>query len=111
MVQTTRNIDIEKMQRVADVLKTISHPIRLLILELLEAVEPLNVSEILAELKARVEKGEESELEQSALSHHLSRMKSTGILKSKKKGMNVYYSLQDRHILKIFDCMENCSLI
>jgi len=98
----TRNLDPAKMIRVAEILKVIGHPLRLKILELLEAEEPLTVSEIQERLEVATE--------QSLLSHHLITLKRKGILASEKRGMHVWYSIQDRHLLEIFDCMEQCNL-
>lgn len=88
--------------RVAEILKTIGHTVRLQILEALEENEPLTVTEI----QDRIE----SETEQSLLSHHLIKLKDRGILRCEKQGMNVLYRLEDRNLLKIFKCMESCSL-
>ncbi|MFM9947767.1 MAG: ArsR/SmtB family transcription factor [Saprospiraceae bacterium] len=97
-----RTLDPEKINRVAEILKTIGHPVRLEILEVLEAEEPLAVSEIQERIGIPTE--------QSLLSHHLIKLKDKGLLRSEKRGMNVYYSLEDRKLLHIFDCMEQCTL-
>lgn len=103
MLTTKREISLEKLAKVAQVLKTISHPVRLEILEALEEEEPLAVGEILERVEA--------EVEQSMLSHHLIKMKNNGLLSSEKKGKHIYYSIIDRQVLKIFDCMENCDFM
>lgn len=103
MVTAKRIVNYEKISRVAEILKVISHPDRLDILEILEIEEPLSVSDI----QQRLQKS----IEQSMLSHHLIKLKDKGILRSEKKGMNVYYSLSDRNILSIFDCLDRCSVI
>lgn len=95
-------IDVEQIGRVAEILKTIAHPVRLEILQSLREEEPICVGEL--QVKIGIE------TEQSMLSHHLIKMKDKGILKCEKKGMHVYYSICDRHILSIFDCMANCKL-
>ena len=69
--------------RMAEVLKTIGHPLRLKVLEALEIEEPLSVTEILDRVPM--------EVEQSLLSHHLIKLKDKGILRSEKQGMHVYY--------------------
>lgn len=102
MIQSKRNISIQKLEQVAHVLKTISHPVRLQILEVLEEEEPLDVTTIRERISITVE--------QSMLSHHLIKMKDKGVLQSVKEGKSVLYSLCDRQILKIFDCMEKCDL-
>ncbi len=101
-VNIARDISAEQIQRMAEVLKTIGHPIRLKILEALEQEEPLCVSQIQERLPISTE--------QSLLSHHLIKMKDKGLLLSEKNGMHVYYKILDRQILNIFDCMEKCSL-
>ncbi len=100
-VQTKRNLSLEKIVKVAEILKTIGHPIRLQVLEILEVQEPRSVSDIQESLETTVE--------QSLLSHHLIKMKDKGLLRSEKKGMKVYYRLADRQVLNIFDCMEKCN--
>ncbi len=101
MKKTRRNLDFEHLETVAHILKTISHPVRLQVLEILEEEEPLTVSVIREKLTIKVE--------QSMLSHHLIKMKENGILKSTKEGKHIFYRIHDRQILKIFDCMENCN--
>jgi len=101
-VKSKRNLSSDKIVRVAEILKTIGHPIRLQVLGLLELNEPMNVSEIQENIEVTVE--------QSLLSHHLIKMKDKGLLRSEKEGMRVYYRLADRQILNIFDCMEKCDI-
>lgn len=93
-----RNINIEELAAIADVLKVIAHPVRLEIIELLEVFPKLCVSEMLNRI----------EIEQSQLSHHLSKMKDKGIVKSERDGKNIYYSLGFQNITNIFDCMQHC---
>ena len=103
MKTTKRNFSADKLSRVAKILKTIAHPVKLEILEILEAEEPLDVSTICGKI--------EMPCEISMMSHHLAKMKDNGILKSEKKGKQVFYSIADRQLLKIFDCMEGCNLL
>lgn len=88
--------------RAAEILKTIGHPVRLEILDILGTHTELSVSDIIENM--------ENSIEQSLLSHHLIKMKDKGILDSEKRGMHIFYSLRDKKILKIFDCMERCDL-
>lgn len=39
----------------------------------------------------------------SSISHQLSKMKEAGIVKSRREGKTVYYSLDDKHISEIFE--------
>ncbi|SJZ55018.1 ArsR/SmtB family transcription factor [Anaerorhabdus furcosa] len=45
---------------------------------------------------------EELQMSQSAVSHQLATLKKTHLIKSRKAGKNVYYSLADEHIVSIF---------
>ena len=98
--KSKRNIEFEKLERMAHVLKAISHPVRLKIVELLESNTQLSVAEILRQ----------TGIEQSLLSHHLTKMKDKGVLISFREGRNIYYTLAVEEIAKIFDCMETCDL-
>ena len=43
-----------------------------------------------------------TEMSQSAISHQLSKLKQTRLVKSEKRGKNVFYSLNDDHVRTIF---------
>jgi DNA-binding transcriptional ArsR family regulator len=101
MEQTRIWLNADTLLRVAEVLKTIAHPVRLSILEKLDGRKRLSVTELI----------EYTQIEQSLLSHHLIKMKDKGILLCKREGKNIYYELADEHILNIFECMENCSFV
>lgn len=103
MKTTKRKFDAAKMEGVAKLLKTIAHPVKLEILEVLESEEPLDVSTICARIGASCEI--------SMMSHHLAKLKDNGVLVSEKRGKQVFYSIADRQVLKIFDCMESCDLV
>lgn len=98
-----QNLDTDKLLRTAEILKTIAHPLRLKIIDILFQSEDMSVSEI--------QKYLEEEIEQSLLSHHLIKLKEKGILKSVKTGLNVNYSLIDKNLSLIFDCLISCQLI
>ena len=101
MQTTTKKLNAETLERVAEILKAIAHPIRLQVLEALKEHQTLTVTEM----------KEITSTEQSLLSNHLIKMKDRGLLKSVRKGKNIYYELVDENILKIFTCMENCDLL
>lgn len=85
-----RNIS-EKM---AKVLKTIAHPDRLLIIEILTNGEK-NVTEII----------ERIESSQSQTSQHLNLMTDKGILSRRRAGQYTYYKIANRDVLKILKCL------
>jgi len=98
-----RKLSTSKLQAVAKILKTIAHPVKLEILEVLDAEEPLDVSTICKRIGA--------ECEISMMSHHLTKLKDNGILTSEKKGKQVYYRIANRYILNIFDCMKKYEIV
>ncbi len=97
MIRTSAD-KVEKIQFAAEVLKTIGHPSRLQIIELLMHEEECSVAQIQENLG----------LEQSLLSHHLNRMKLRGILSSHKIGKQVFYAVKLQQVKKILECMDNC---
>ena len=88
----------EKLQIIAGKLKCLGHPIRLQIVDALRVEEPRTVTDLANFL--------DDPVEQSLLSHHLGKMRSMGILRAEKKGMFVFYSLEDRSVLDVFDISD-----
>ena len=93
-------VDPKKVEKVAFILKTIGHPVRLGIIDLLIHHKELSVNEICDQL----------ELEQSLVSHHLTNMKLKGILDSKREGKNIYYSLILQEVKTVIECMSKCPI-
>lgn len=91
--------EAEKLERIAFILKTVAHPIRLGIIRLLEIHETLSVSDICSNLKT----------EQSLTSHHLQNMKLKGILQVRREGRSMMYSLKEKDVTLLIQCLENCS--
>ncbi|MDN5203701.1 metalloregulator ArsR/SmtB family transcription factor [Fulvivirgaceae bacterium BMA10] len=94
------NIDVEKLEKVALILKTIGHPVRLGIIGLLTQDEELSVNEICERL----------DLTQSLISHHLSNMKLKGILQSRRDGKQIYYGLKLQEVVTVVKCMAECEI-
>ena len=90
--------EAEKLERIAYILKTVAHPLRLGIIHLLEQNTRLSVSEICESMGS----------EQSLTSHHLQNMRLKGLLSVKRDGRNMFYSLKERDISLIIECLENC---
>ncbi len=91
--------EAEKLERIASILKTVAHPIRLAIIHMLEQYPRLSVNEICEKLGT----------EQSLTSHHLQNMRLKGILSAKRDGRNMLYSLKERDVSLIIECLENCN--
>ena len=93
-----KRISYNKLGKVAEIFSGLAHPTRIEILEILEGGEVFSVGKILNEIK----------IDPTLLTHHLTKMKHMGILKSTKEGRNVYYQLAMPEITNILDCIENC---
>jgi len=91
----------KKLKVVAHVLKTVAHPTRIAIIHALKGNEGLSVSDICAKLGG---------VDQSLTSHHLSIMKLKGILGNRRNGRNIYYYLKLQEVIKVIDCVENCTM-
>jgi DNA-binding transcriptional ArsR family regulator len=92
---------IVKMDEAAYTLKAISNGTRLCVISLLSAQEEMNVSQL----------GEQLQCEQSLLSHHLTDMRAKGILNCRRDGKNCYYSLKNKQIVQIIDCIRTCQCV
>ena len=88
----------EKLKRIAFILKIIAHPTRLGIVHLLEQHPYLTVTEICTMLDS----------EQSLTSHLLQNMRFKGLLSVKREGRKMLYSLKERDVSLIIECLENC---
>ena len=90
--------EAEKLERIAYILKTVAHPLRLGIVHVLEQHPRLSVTQICEMLGS----------EQSLTSHHLQNMRLKGLLSVKRDGRSMLYSLKERDISLIIECLENC---
>ena len=87
-----RKLDNEELERLTEIYKLFGSVPRLRILL------QLNEGECAAN-----ELSEAAELSQSATSHQLKDLKQGRIIKSRKEGMNVIYSLDDNHIVEMLE--------
>ena len=89
----------EEIERAANMIKAISHPMRLAILGYLGDGKHLSVTEIHTLLK----------IEQSTASHHLGILKDKGILASVRKGKNTIYYLERKNLSTLIRCISECA--
>lgn len=94
----TERIEADKLMAAVNMLKVISHPIRLAIVDLLTENERLTVLEVQEKLG----------LEQAIASQHLTLMEDKGVLLSEKVSRNKYVSLRFPRMKHIIICLENC---
>jgi DNA-binding transcriptional ArsR family regulator len=96
------NIDTlsaEQLEKAANMLKAIAHPMRIAILNYLEDGKKLTVTEIHELLN----------IEQSTTSHHLGILKDKGVLASKREGKNTFYFLKHENLSSIVECVSQCA--
>ena len=81
----------EILEHIADLFKGFADPTRVHILSLLMAEEEMCVTDI----------AEKVALSQSAISHQLRALKQMDLIKFRRDGKNVWYSLADDHVKTI----------
>lgn len=79
------------------IIKALANKYRLKIVDCLGKKEKMCVSDLENELN----------LNQSSVSKHLNILKTAGVVKSKKEGLKVYYSLRTPCIINFFECVDN----
>lgn len=86
------NINEDVIYNLAELFKVFGDSTRIRILLLLSQKEA-NVNEIANELN----------MNQSAISHQLKNLKQSNLIKSRRDGQAIYYSLDDDHVYKIIE--------
>lgn len=89
----------EAVEDSAHVLRCLGHPLRLRILDVLERGRESTVTEVYEALG----------VEQAVASQHLTTMWDKGILRRRKDGVHVYYSIGDERALKVLDCVRSAN--
>ena len=86
-----QQLDNEVIQNLAEIFKTIGDPTRIKIINALRKEElcVCDLSELL-------------DMSSSAISHQLRVLRNNNLVKSRKEGRSVYYSLDDKHVLYLF---------
>ncbi|MGM0446553.1 MAG: ArsR/SmtB family transcription factor [Bacillota bacterium] len=79
------------------IMKSLANKYRLKIVDTLGENDKMCVSDLEEELN----------LNQSSVSKHLSILKTAGVVKSKKEGLKVYYTLKTPCIINYFTCVDN----
>ena len=93
-------LDLNKIEKVAHVLKALGNPVRIRILDLLRHQDEVSVSQISDRIEA----------EQSLVSHNLANLKANGVVQSRREGKHIFYSLKMKEVIKVLECMEQCDI-
>ena len=90
--------EIQRLKNASEMLKSLAHPVRMLIIDLLKENGRLSVKEIQEALK----------IEQAVVSQHLAIMKKKDVLKHKKEGKHCIYFIKHPLIVRIVDNIKKC---
>ena len=91
------DIDIKELKSASNVLRAITHPLRIKILGFISKNEPVNVSAIYKKLN----------LEQSVTSSHLSILRKAGFLLTSRDAKKIFYSINNNRIEKVLSSIQS----
>ena len=95
-MRSLKPADLEALSCAAECLKTLAHPVRLRMVQLL--------------LHGRFTVGEiahDCGIAENLASEHLRLMQRCGFFSSEREGRRVYYGVAEPHLEKILDCIES----
>jgi DNA-binding transcriptional ArsR family regulator len=95
--KTSKGLDQEGLTQAAECLRTLAHPVRLKMIQLMLSDAKLSVSEL----------AEACEISQPQASDHLRLMQRCGFLRAVRDGRAVYYEVAVPHLQKIMACIED----
>jgi DNA-binding transcriptional ArsR family regulator len=93
-----KELNPETLEKAANMLKAIAHPVRILIVQYLEDGKKRTVTEIHKRLG----------IEQATASHHLVILKDRGVLSSKREGKNTWYYLKHPNLKNVLSSVGDC---
>ena len=96
-ITKTSKKQLKSLTEAAECLRTLAHPHRLRIVQLLLSGETYTVND-LAEICG---------ITQPMTSDHLRLMQRCGFLSSRKEGRTVYYAIAEPHLAQIMACIES----
>ena len=88
------NVDHDNLKQAAEIIRALTHPLRMKILAFIDKNKTINVNKIYNTLK----------LEQSITSQHLRILRNAGIVNAKREGKFIFYTVNYKkidHINKI----------
>jgi DNA-binding transcriptional ArsR family regulator len=92
------NLSSDAVTKAAEMLRTLAHPMRLRIIDLLNAADELPVCGITEHLG----------IAQAATSQHLNHMRRVGMIRSERRGKEVWYSVADPRPIALLNCICTC---
>jgi len=98
METSTLSTDLQRLEKMAGMLKAIAHPTRMSLIHLLEAGAELTVTDIYTQLN----------IPQAVASQHIAVLKERGVLKGRREGKKSYYSLRHQKLIEVMRLIESC---
>ena len=92
---TTKLTDLESLQEAAECLRTLAHPVRLRMVQLMLRGE-LTVGEL----------AEACEIPSHMASEHLRMMQHCGLLARRQDGRRIYYQVAEPTVERLMECIE-----
>lgn len=93
----TTSLSVTALQQASECLKTLAHPVRLRMVQLLLEEGRYTVGEL----------AEECDIPQNVASEHLRLMQRCGFLDREKEGRRTYYEVVEPHLTNIMACIED----
>lgn len=87
------------LERAARVIRVLGHPLRLRLLERLEAGE-VNVTDLVRSSGAT----------QALVSQHLSILRAEGVVGTRRDGGRIFYRITEPKVHRILDCIRDCDM-
>jgi ArsR family transcriptional regulator, zinc-responsive transcriptional repressor len=94
--RTTKLTGLENLQEAAECLRTLAHPVRLRMVQLMLR-EELTVGEL----------AEACEIPSHMASEHLRMMQHCGLLARRQDGRRIYYQVAEPTVTRLMDCIES----
>lgn len=94
--KTILNLDTTKLEKAADTMRALAHPLRMKIIAFIDKSKNVHVNKIYNSLG----------LEQSITSQHLRILRNADLVKTKREGKFVFYSLNYDRIAKVLQMTE-----
>lgn len=98
-LQQLSTIDETVLERASRVIRVLGHPLRLRLLELLEAGER-NVTELVLA----------TQVSQAMVSQQLRILRAEGVVGDRRDGPRVFYRITEPKVSRILDCIRECDM-
>jgi len=98
LIMEIKELNPETLEKAANMLKAIAHPVRISIVQYLEDGRKRTVTEIYRKLG----------IEQATASHHLVILRDRGVLSSRREGKNTWYFLKHPNLKSVLASVGAC---